>query len=159
MSCARAPRSSSMIGTRRGPPQGANDSQVGATALPLQNRELIAPTTRFEEGLTQNGLTSRFELLVMNESPRHAVFRCLRLPGIMPPKSICDVLAGPDVPSAGCLAYENVNKEHSRGDRIRTCGLLVPNQALYQAELRPGEEAVSDQLSAVGQESIVVGRR
>src|SRR4051812_22062990 len=25
----------------------------------------------------------------------------------------------------------------SRGDRIRTCGLLVPNQALYQAELRP----------------------
>ena len=24
-----------------------------------------------------------------------------------------------------------------RGDRIRTCGLLVPNQALYQAELRP----------------------
>jgi hypothetical protein len=25
-----------------------------------------------------------------------------------------------------------------RGDRIRTCGLLVPNQALYQAELRPG---------------------
>jgi hypothetical protein len=25
----------------------------------------------------------------------------------------------------------------SRGDRIRTCGLLVPNQTLYQAELRP----------------------
>ncbi len=25
-----------------------------------------------------------------------------------------------------------------RGDRIRTCGLLVPNQTLYQAELRPG---------------------
>ncbi len=26
----------------------------------------------------------------------------------------------------------------SRGDRIRTCDLLVPNQTLYQAELRPG---------------------
>lgn len=26
-----------------------------------------------------------------------------------------------------------------RGDRIRTCDILVPNQALYQAELRPGE--------------------
>src|SRR5690606_3123611 len=25
-----------------------------------------------------------------------------------------------------------------RGDRIRTCGLSVPNRALYQAELRPG---------------------
>ena len=25
-----------------------------------------------------------------------------------------------------------------RGDRIRTCDLVVPNHALYQAELRPG---------------------
>lgn len=25
----------------------------------------------------------------------------------------------------------------SRGDMIRTCDLLVPNQTLYQAELRP----------------------
>jgi hypothetical protein len=30
----------------------------------------------------------------------------------------------------------------SRGDRIRTCGLLVPNQTLYQAELRPGRMTV-----------------
>ena len=29
----------------------------------------------------------------------------------------------------------------SRGDMIRTCDLLVPNQALYQAELRPGRRA------------------
>ena len=26
---------------------------------------------------------------------------------------------------------------HGRGDRIRTCGLLVPNQARYQTALRP----------------------
>src|SRR5436190_20461343 len=26
----------------------------------------------------------------------------------------------------------------NRGDRIRTCGLVVPNHTLYQAELRPG---------------------
>ena len=26
---------------------------------------------------------------------------------------------------------------NSRGDMIRTCDLLVPHQALYQAELRP----------------------
>jgi DNA invertase Pin-like site-specific DNA recombinase len=32
------------------------------------------------------------------------------------------------------ISYTKVN----RGDRIRTCGLLVPNQTLYQAELRPG---------------------
>ena len=25
----------------------------------------------------------------------------------------------------------------NRGDRIRTCDLLVPNQALYQAKLHP----------------------
>ena len=27
----------------------------------------------------------------------------------------------------------------SRGDRIRTCGLVVPNHTLYQAELRPAD--------------------
>ena len=30
----------------------------------------------------------------------------------------------------------------NRGDRIRTCDLLVPNQALYQAKLHPGALAV-----------------
>jgi hypothetical protein len=29
-----------------------------------------------------------------------------------------------------------------RGERIRTSGLLVPNQALYQAEPRPEESAI-----------------
>ena len=29
-------------------------------------------------------------------------------------------------------------KLSGRGDRIRTCDLLVPNQALYQAKLHPG---------------------
>jgi len=29
------------------------------------------------------------------------------------------------------------DKQNGRGDRIRTCDLLVPNQALYQAKLRP----------------------
>ena len=27
--------------------------------------------------------------------------------------------------------------QYGRGDRIRTCGLLVPNQARYQTALRP----------------------
>ena len=31
-----------------------------------------------------------------------------------------------------------LSKRENRGDRIRTCDFLVPNQALYQAELRPG---------------------
>ena len=30
------------------------------------------------------------------------------------------------------------SQEKNRGERIRTSGLLVPNQALYQAKLRPG---------------------
>ena len=29
------------------------------------------------------------------------------------------------------------NTENDRGDRIRTCDLVVPNHALYQAKLRP----------------------
>ena len=33
---------------------------------------------------------------------------------------------------------EGMRQKKNRGDRIRTCGLLVPNQTLYQAELRPG---------------------
>jgi hypothetical protein len=33
-------------------------------------------------------------------------------------------------------------QQNGRGDRIRTCDLLVPNQALYQAKLHPdGERA------------------
>jgi site-specific DNA recombinase len=35
------------------------------------------------------------------------------------------------------LLAEGLLLKNSRGDRIRTCGLLVPNQTLYQAELRP----------------------
>ena len=34
----------------------------------------------------------------------------------------------------------------SRGDWIRTSDLLVPNQALYQAEPRPGCSVKADQL-------------
>ena len=43
-----------------------------------------------------------------------------------------------DTPFASVSEREDVSlsKVH-RGDRIRTCGLLVPNQTLYQAELRP----------------------
>ena len=43
----------------------------------------------------------------------------------------------------GCLRHGELPKGNScrgiqnRGDRIRTCDLLVPNQALCQAELRP----------------------
>ncbi len=33
--------------------------------------------------------------------------------------------------------------QSSRGDKIRTCDLLVPNQALYQAEPHPALEAIT----------------
>ena len=36
----------------------------------------------------------------------------------------------------GALFFGNSKKKH-RGERIRTSDLLVPNQALYQAKLRP----------------------
>src|ERR1043165_4157709 len=35
---------------------------------------------------------------------------------------------------------EATSERNGRGDRIRTCDLLVPNQALYQAKLHPGHE-------------------
>ena len=36
-----------------------------------------------------------------------------------------------------CFSVEILLKMNGRGDRTRTCGILVPNQALYQTELRP----------------------
>ena len=35
----------------------------------------------------------------------------------------------------------------NRGDRIRTCGLVVPNDALYQAEPHPGKILLSWKIS------------
>ena len=40
----------------------------------------------------------------------------------------------------------------SRGDRIRTCGLLLPKQALYQAELHPADALARDGSGRIHQE-------
>ena len=40
-----------------------------------------------------------------------------------------------------------LNPLKSRGDRIRTCDLLVPNQSRYQAAPRPEAGTVSGRLS------------
>ena len=42
---------------------------------------------------------------------------------------------------------------NSRGDMIRTCDLLVPNQALYQAELRPERGSYSETAEEVSEYS------
>ncbi len=42
---------------------------------------------------------------------------------------------------AGCA-----DTAHGRGDRTRTCGILVPNQALYQTELRLDNSVLCGQL-------------
>ena len=34
------------------------------------------------------------------------------------------------------------SSKDGRGDRIRTCGLMLPKHALYQAELRPVTEPI-----------------
>ena len=44
-----------------------------------------------------------------------------------------------------------------RGDRIRTCDFLVPNQALYQAELRPGSRVTYGRV--MKWESVKKGKR
>ncbi len=56
-------------------------------------------------------------------------------------QSVGQVLAGTYVAAASFFALEDVKIKHglsTRGDRIRTCDLVVPNHALYQAKLRPG---------------------
>jgi hypothetical protein len=42
-------------------------------------------------------------------------------------------------PQSVGLSLRAANSRNGRGERIRTSGLLVPNQALYQAEPRPDE--------------------
>ena len=43
----------------------------------------------------------------------------------------------PEIRKPFNVLAEGLFSKKSRGNRIRTCGLLVPNQALYQAELCP----------------------
>ena len=38
---------------------------------------------------------------------------------------------------SAAVGTNDFRKSNGRGERIRTSGLLVPNQALYQAEPRP----------------------
>ena len=45
------------------------------------------------------------------------------------------------LPRARAARSASADRESGRGDRIRTCDLLVPNQALYQAKLRPDADA------------------
>ena len=48
--------------------------------------------------------------------------------------------------SATGLRYTPLHEEldiKSRGDRIRTCGRLVPNQERYRAALHPALDAIS----------------
>jgi hypothetical protein len=48
-------------------------------------------------------------------------------------------LARPNAPSIE--DGKNFWKINGRGDRIRTCDIYVPNVALYQSELHPGENS------------------
>jgi hypothetical protein len=49
--------------------------------------------------------------------------------------------------------------EIGRGDRIRTCDLLVPNQALYQAKLHPGQKLSLQGIVATRGSKLVFGGR
>ena len=44
---------------------------------------------------------------------------------------------------ATVMGLAPVSVTNGRGERIRTSGLLVPNQALYQAEPRPEENRIA----------------
>ena len=56
------------------------------------------------------------------------------------------------------LELTRADFDGGRGDRIRTCDLLVPNQALYQAKLHP-EMGVTYHAPAQGACGILARRR
>jgi hypothetical protein len=51
--------------------------------------------------------------------------------------TICQPQLVPTIRKPFDVLAEGLISEKSRGDKIRTCDLLVPNQALYQAEPHP----------------------
>ena len=61
------------------------------------------------------------------------------LSGVVTDDTLFQASAGADIESSSLFRFENVGVKHkeNRGDRIRTCDLVVPNHALYQAKLRP----------------------
>ena len=74
---------------------------------------------------------TRIERFGVNQNPRDAMLGGFRTTVVVPAQAIIKVGAGDNVAAASFLATENVHKvRHSRGDRIRTCGLLLPKQAL-----------------------------
>ena len=50
------------------------------------------------------------------------------------------------LPASAALTTRDFNDFDGRGERIRTSGLLVPNQALYQAEPRPVDSSLAASL-------------
>ena len=71
----------------------------------------------------------------MDSNPRPADYKSAALPTELHQQTRSFLIAPPD----------------GRGDRTRTCGILVPNQALYQTELRPGSWSSRDSFSILSQ--------
>ena len=57
---------------------------------------------------------------------------------------------------SAALPTELHQHSESRGDRTRTCGILVPNQALYQTELRLVLSFISDSFIIITQNKAFV---
>ena len=70
-----------------------------------------------------------------DSNPRPADYKSAALPTELHQQTRSFLIAPPD----------------GRGDRTRTCGILVPNQALYQTELRPGSWSSRDSFSILSQ--------
>ena len=51
------------------------------------------------------------------------------------------------MPGRDELRWKETERGNGRDDRIRTCDVLVPNQVLYQAELRPERRDPADNAS------------
>jgi hypothetical protein len=91
-----------------------------------EHAELAIRTFELSQALESNWLAADYSAKCRILA---AQFLSLRLEDI----SLCQEMTKPfDALAKGLLVLSN------RGDKIRTCDLLVPNQTLYQAELRPG---------------------
>jgi hypothetical protein len=122
-------------GPRTDSQSGREDSNprpvAAATALTNESREFFPATAGLKESLSLDSVASRCKFLEMDEDPRYAVLRGLRLTRIVAQQSIVQVLARPNVPTSCIFTAKHISEEaHSRGERIRTSDLLVPNQAL-----------------------------
>jgi hypothetical protein len=100
-------------------PSGRRDSNprpvAAATVLQSDSVELIATASRFIIELLSNGFCAIGKTFAVNQNPRNPVPCCFRVSGIVPSKTLFDVLTRSNVAATRVDAPQNVDVEHIDG--------------------------------------------